>query len=118
MANIYKDHNIKILTLLEENPNLIKSQEWRLNNLYWIVTKRGDKQVFTMNRAQKHFYDTYLNVPTPYHRHCILKSRQLGFTTFIDIYILDCILFQPNKEGIVIAHKVEDATQIFDKKVS
>ncbi len=70
-----------------------------------------------MNRAQKHFYDNFLNVPRPYHRHVILKSRQLGFTTFIDLYILDSILFQPNKEGIIIAHKVEDATQIFDKKI-
>jgi hypothetical protein len=117
MANLYKDHNEKTVRRLEENPNLIKDQLWRLNNLYWIVTKDGDKQVFTMNRAQSHFYHTYLNIPTPYHRHCILKSRQLGFTTFIDIFILDSILFNPNKEGIVIAHKVEDATQIFDKKI-
>ena len=115
--NIYKDHNIKIVKLLEENPELIRNQFWRLSNLYWIITKRGDKQVFTMNRAQKHFYDTYLNISTPYHRHCILKARQLGFTTFIDIFILDQILFNPNKEGIVIAHKVEDATTIFDKKI-
>ena len=117
MAINFKQHNLDIVKLLEENPQMIKNQEWRLNNLYAIVTKDGDKQVFTMNRAQKHFYDTYLNIPTPYHRHCILKSRQLGFTTFIDIFILDCILFNPNKEGIVIAHKVEDATQIFDKKI-
>lgn len=117
MANIFNDHNEKIVALLTEHPELIKNQEWRLSNLYWIITKDGDKQVFTMNRAQRHFYDTYINVPHPYHRHCILKSRQLGFTTFIDILILDYILFNPNKEGIIIAHKVEDATQIFDKKV-
>jgi hypothetical protein len=85
--------------------------------LYWIVTKSGTKEVFKMNRAQKHFYDNYLNVPKPYHRHIILKSRQLGFTTFIDLFILDSILFNHNKDGIVIAHKVEDATQIFDRKI-
>lgn len=117
MANIFKDHNEKIVQLLTENPNLIRDQEWRLSNLYWITTKDGDKQVFKMNRAQKHFYDNYLNIPHPYHRHCILKSRQLGFTTFIDLFILDCILFTPNKDGIIIAHKVEDATNIFDRKV-
>jgi hypothetical protein len=70
-----------------------------------------------MNRAQAHFYNTYINIERPYHRHVILKSRQLGFTTFIDIFILDSILFNPNKEGIVIAHKVGDATEIFDKKI-
>lgn len=70
-----------------------------------------------MNRAQLHFFETYLAIPVPYHRHVILKSRQLGFTTFIDIFILDEILFNTNREGIIIAHKVEDATQIFDKKI-
>ena len=117
MANIYKDHNNKIVELLTENPDLIKNQEWRLSNLYWIISKDGDKQVFTMNRAQKHFFDNYLNVPRPYHRNIILKSRQLGFTTFIDLFILDSILFCSNKEGIIIAHKVQDATEIFDKKI-
>jgi len=117
MANLYKEHNERIVELLTQNLDLIKNQEWRLNNLYWIITKDGDKQVFSMNRAQKHFFDHYLNIPHPYHRHCILKSRQLGFTTFIDLFLLDSILFNNNKEGIIIAHKVEDATQIFDKKI-
>lgn len=112
-----KQHNAHLVELLSKNPSLIRDQDWRLKNLYFIITKDGDKQVFTMNRAQKHFYDTYLNVPKPYHRHIILKSRQLGFTTFIDLFILDSILFQANKEGIVIAHKVQDATEIFDKKI-
>ena len=117
MAFSQKEHNERIVNLLTENPGLIKNQEWRLCNLYFIVTKDGSKEVFTMNRAQRHFYYTYLNVPRAYHRHVILKSRQLGFTTFIDLFILDSILFNPNKEGIVIAHKVQDATEIFDKKI-
>ena len=116
-TNKFKDHNNRIVELLTQNPELIKNQEWRLCNLYWIITKDGDKSVFTMNGAQKHFFDNYLNIPRPYHRHVILKSRQLGFTTFIDLYILDSILFSPNKEGIIIAHKVQDATEIFDKKI-
>ena len=117
MANDFKDHNNSIVEQLTENPELIKDQAWRLRNLYWIITKDGKKEVFNMNRAQKHFFETYLNIPKPYYRHVILKSRQLGFTTFIDLFILDSILFQTNKEGIIIAHKVEDATTIFDKKI-
>lgn len=117
MAFNQKEHNEKIVALLTENPELIRDQNWRLCNLYFIVTKDGDKQVFKMNRAQQHFYDNYINIPRPFHRHVILKSRQLGFTTFIDLFILDSILFNPNKEGIVIAHKVQDATEIFDKKI-
>jgi hypothetical protein len=109
--------NEKVVDALLSNPDLIKSKEWRLANLYYIVTKDGKKELFTMNRAQKHFFDNYLNIEKPYHRHCILKSRQLGFTTFIDLYILDSILFETNKEAIIVAHKMQDATEIFDKKI-
>lgn len=112
-----KQHNDLIVKVLMENPELIKDKRWRMNNLYWIVTKDGKKELFSMNRAQKHFFDTYLCIPNPYHRHIILKSRQLGFTTFIDLYILDEILFNTNKEGIVIAHKLEDAGEIFNRKI-
>jgi hypothetical protein len=110
-------HNQKIVEELTANPSLIKDQKWRLDNCYWIISKDGDRKVFKMNRAQAHFYDNYINVEHPWHRHVILKSRQLGFTTFIDLFILDSILFNSNKEGIIIAHKVQDATEIFDKKI-
>lgn len=115
--NFVNDHNQRITDLLTENPDLIKDKRWRMDNLYWIITKDGKKEVFTMNRAQRHFFETYLMCPKPYHRHVILKARQLGFTTFIDLFILDEILFSTNKEGIIIAHKVQDATEIFDKKI-
>lgn len=117
MKDKYNEHNKATVALLMENPDLIKNQAWRLENLYYIITKDGRKEVFKMNRAQRHFFDNYINIPSPYYRHVILKSRQLGFTTFIDLLILDNVLFNSNKEGIVIAHKVEDATQIFDKKI-
>lgn len=73
-----------------------------------------------MNRAQLDFYTKYLSTTDPtfrYHRHIILKSRQLGFTTFIDLWILDEILFNTNREGLIIAHTVKDATEIFDRKI-
>lgn len=117
MKDKYNEHNKATVALLMENPDLIKNQAWRLENLYFIITKDGAKEVFKMNRAQRDFFDKYINIPNPYYRHVILKSRQLGFTTFIDLLILDNVLFNSNKEGIVIAHKVEDATQIFDKKI-
>lgn len=117
MANIFAEHNDRVVAQLTENPDLIKDRRWRLNNLYWIITKSGNKEVFKMNRAQKHFFDTYLDIPRPFHRHVILKARQLGFTTFIDLFILDGTLFNTNKESIIIAHKVQDAAEIFDKKI-
>jgi len=117
MALSQKEYNDKIVEELTANPDLIKNQEWRLNNLYWITTKDGSREIFKMNRAQKHFYDNFIKIPHPYHRHVILKSRQLGFTTFIDLLGFDFILFNSNKNAIVIAHKVGDATDIFDKKI-
>ncbi len=118
MANPVAEHNEAVTELLVHNPELIKSKVWRLNNLYFIITKDGKKEVFKMNRAQAHFFENYLSKPGfIYYRHIILKARQLGFTTFIDIFILDEILFNTNKEGIIIAHKVQDATEIFDKKI-
>jgi len=89
---------------------------WRLENLYFIINKDGQKVNFKLNRAQRHFYDNYLK-DNPFHRHIILKSRQLGFTTFIILYILDEIIFSPNKEGLAIAHTKLDASEIFNRKV-
>lgn len=90
---------------------------WRLENLYLIIDKDGKKVPFRLNRAQRHFYDNYLKGKNPFHRHIILKSRQLGFTTFIILYILDEIIFSPNKEGLAIAHTKIDASEIFNRKV-
>lgn len=115
---LQKQHNEKIVADLVNNPDLIEDKLWRMTNLYWIVTKKGNRELFRMNRAQRHFFDNYLSKPGAiYHRHIILKSRQLGFTTFIDLYILDEVLFNNNREGLVIAHKVEDAKEIFDRKI-
>ena len=118
MANLVLEHNERITEELVQDPDLIKDKRWRMDNLYFIITKDGKKEPFGMNRAQLHFFLNYLSRPGfIYHRHVILKARQLGFTTFIDIFILDEILFNTNKEGIIIAHKVQDATEIFDKKI-
>jgi hypothetical protein len=115
-----KEHNEAIVQALIANPNLIDNKRWRLDNLYWIITKSGTKELFHMNAAQEHFFTNYLNPEDPlrfFFRHCILKARQLGFTTFIDIWILDEILFKTNREGLIIAHTVKDATEIFDRKI-
>src|SRR6185295_4737965 len=114
MANHVLEHNDKVTEALVQDPELIKNKRWRMDNLYWIITKDGKKVPFQMNRAQLHFFENYLSIPGKiYHRHVVLKARQLGFTTFIDLFILDEILFNTNKEGLIIAHKVQDATEIF-----
>jgi hypothetical protein len=64
-----------------------------------------------MNWAQEEFYNNlhYFNV--------VLKARQLGFSTFILIYILDCCLFNSQQSAGVIAHTKDDAQELFKNKV-
>ena len=64
-----------------------------------------------MNEAQNQLYDTM------HFRNIILKARQLGFTTFIDLYILDTCLFNPTIKAGIIAHHMDDAKTIFDEKI-
>lgn len=47
----------------------------------------------------------------------ILKARQLGFTTFIQLFMLDACLFNKNIRAGTIAHTLLDAQTIFRDKV-
>lgn len=84
---------------------------WRLNNLYTIKDKAGRAVPFRLNWAQdKFFFDLwYLNLN--------LKARQLGFTTFIQLLMLDSCLFTSNVNAGVIAHTREDAEAFFSDKI-
>ena len=83
---------------------------WRLNNLYWIVDKAGKRVLFHENAAQIKFLDEmwYLN--------CVLKSRQRGFSTVIQLIMLDACMFNPDIACGTIAHTREDAEVIFATK--
>ena len=94
-----------------------KCKLFRMESLYFIITKRGTKILFELNRAQVHFAGKYLLIDKPYYRHFILKSRQLGFTTFISLWNLDEIIFNMNKEAGTMAHTQSDAKEIFNRKV-
>lgn len=84
---------------------------WRLNNLYDIVDERGKNVPFRLNWAQESLFDQmhYMNV--------ILKARQLGFTTFIQIFMLDACVFHRDIRAGTIAHTLGDAQVIFRDKV-
>lgn len=86
-------------------------RRWRLNNLYWIVNEHGKRVPFRLNWAQEKLLDEMhiLNV--------ILKARQLGFTTVIDIYALDECVFNSDVRAGVIAHTRDDAENFFRDKV-
>jgi hypothetical protein len=60
---------------------LLKDQKWRLNNLYFIVNEKSQKVQFKLRWHQQKLLDNLhaLNI--------ILKARQMGFSTFIAIYM-------------------------------
>lgn len=119
----YKTHNKQVIDELVKNPALLKNQLWRLENLYYVVSKHSGKVLFKLKRAQRDFYDKYLSPEakangTFRYRIIILKARQLGFTTLVDLWMLDNTLFEKNVEALVIAHTKEDAKEFFNKKAS
>lgn len=85
--------------------------KWRMNNLYYITDKNGKKIKFRMNAAQRFFFE-YM-----WFRNIILKARQLGFTTFQMIFMLDAALFCSNTKCAVIAHNKDDASRLFREKI-
>jgi hypothetical protein len=97
--------------LWPKDPEQWHDQLWRLHNLYYVVDKFGRKVRFQPNWAQVDLLENmwYLNV--------ILKARQLGFTTFIDLLLLDNCAFQDNKRAGIICHALPDAAVIFRDKV-
>ena len=91
---------------------------WRLcsGQLYKIMIKGDDGEVelvlpFKPNQPQRRLLK-YLHT-----RNIILKARQLGFTTLIAIYFLDCALFRENVRAGVIAQNDSVAKTIFRDKI-
>lgn len=91
--------------------DILRSQYIRLNTIYYIVDVDGVKRPFRMNAEQYHFYCNM------HDRNIILKARQRGFTTLIQLFLLDCAMFNENTSCGVIAHNKQDAKKFFDKKI-
>ena len=90
---------------------LLGDKMWRMNNLYHILNKVGDRVLFQPNYGQNYMFNNlwYMNL--------ILKARQIGFTTAIDLFILDECLFHPNMEAGIIADTKTNAEEIFRRKI-
>ena len=88
----------------------MRSKEWRLNNLYFITDKNGQRVKFKFNREQA---DYFRNRHT---RDIILKARQLGFTTLKCIEQLDAAIFE-NAKCAMITHSLNDSNRLFREKV-
>jgi len=116
VSDLPLDQQIDFLT--SNHFEVFRSKEatlWRLEHLYWIMTKDSRKALFRLNTAQRHFFENYLI--KGYKKIVILKARQLGFTTLISLYFLDQIIWNPNTEALQIAHTLKDASEIFNRKI-
>lgn len=85
----------------------LSSPVWRLNNLYKIVNDKKKVVTFRLNQAQQQLLNGL------HTRNLILKARKMGFSTFIQVFMLDTALFSPNERGVVICQDRETAEAIF-----
>ena len=81
------------------------------DGFYTIQDEAGEKIPFRLRPMQESFLNNQHGLDL------ILKARQLGFTTTIQLDFLDDCLFTPNISAGVIAHKKDDAEAFFDKKI-
>jgi hypothetical protein len=88
---------------------LLGNRWWRLCNLYRVKDENGVEVKFVPNEAQRQLWDGLhtLNV--------IPKARQLGFSTFIAIFILDTCLFRPNTSAGIVDSTIDDAKGKLEK---
>ena len=91
----------------EECIKWIGIPRWRLNNLYRIVDANKKVVVFRERPAQKYLMD---NLHT---RNLVLKCRKLGFSTAIQLHMLDTAIWSSHESGRVIAQDLGIAEAIF-----
>jgi len=89
----------------------LSSKLWRLNNLYYVIDKQGNKVQFKMNKAQHIVYAASRQHP----RLLILKSRQQGISTFWLICYFDDSLFIPNLSIGLMAQGTDEAATLLER---
>ncbi len=113
---LYPDGDISLFKRNPENDedfiaNFLPNKLWRLNNLYTIIDKDGNKVLFNMNRAQHRSYSSMLRHP----RVIILKSRQQGISTFWLIDYFDDGLFIEDLNIGMLAQGLEEASTLLER---
>lgn len=73
---------------------------WRLNNLYSIVTKRGEKIAFRPKAAQAKLLRAIYRQHQ--RRHVVLKARKIGFSTLFELIILDTCFFGEHLQASIV----------------
>jgi hypothetical protein len=89
----------------------LSNKWWRMNNLYKVENEQGELVQFRLRPAQELLFKTmwWLNI--------VLKARQIGFSTAIDIYLLDEALFNKSIKCGIIAQDLTAAGEIYRTKI-
>lgn len=82
----------------------LSSKFWRLNNLYTILDKDGNKIILRLNPSQVKVLTQY-----KHNRKIILKSRQQGISTLFLAYYLDDCLFKPGFQAGIQSYGQDEA---------
>jgi len=83
--------------------------KWRLHNIYYIVDRRSSKMLFTPRLAQQILLDNLHN------KIIILKSRQMGITTFFTLLGLDQCIFNEHFKYALITQGKKESVEAFKK---
>ena len=89
--------------------NCLSSKLWRMNNIYKVKNKKGKMVTFRMNPLQRKVASCKHN------RKIILKSRQVGISTYHLLYNLDDCLFNDNQTNGVMAQGLTEASELLEK---
>lgn len=85
------------------NRVILKDRNWRIDNLYTIVTESGQEVKFCRNEAQRAY------MAKRWSRDIIVKARKLGFSTLIDLLIADACFFRSNITAAIVDKSLDDA---------
>lgn len=90
-----------------EEKRLLKDPDWRLDNLYKIKDKNKKIVKFKKNNIQQilHKNSTQFDI--------VLKSRQVGISTYYLLKKLDKAIFTPNYTACILSHKRDSMEKLF-----
>lgn len=97
----------------EQVKEKLKDRMWRLTAWYIYKIKDRDWNVipFKPNPQQLRF------LKNMHYRNIILKARQQWFSTLIDLFLLDAVVFTANTRAKIIAQTESLAMEIFQDKI-
>ncbi len=95
----------------EELIKKLDNPHWRIRNLYYILDKYGKTVLFRPNDVQEKF------IAEIWHRNIVPKARQRGFSTVVQLMMLDACLFVENTVAAVIAQDSKIAKKIMRQKI-